>query len=89
VEWGDLLEYINSMRPLSVGRARTWTCQLAVAIEYLHKLGYAHRDIKCENLLISGNMNIKLCDFGFATNVLNTGGNLIMHSVFRFMYHNF
>ena len=75
VEWGDLLEYINSRRPLTSGRARLWSYQTGLAIEYLHTLGFAHRDIKCENILITSHMNVKLCDFGFAKYVLKMSGN--------------
>ena len=39
-------------------------------LEYLHHFGIAHRDIKCDNILISFRTNlpvVKLIDFGFAT----------------------
>ena len=40
--------------------------QLCKAIKYLHEQKIIHRDIKPENLLITDNMETKLCDFGFA-----------------------
>ncbi|KAI8339491.1 kinase-like domain-containing protein [Chlamydoabsidia padenii] len=39
------------------------------ALVYLHSKGFIHRDIKCENLLIGWNGEIKLADFGLATRV--------------------
>ena len=36
-------------------------------MEYLHSAGYAHRDIKPQNLLLDHNFNLKIIDFGVAT----------------------
>uniref|UniRef100_H2Y4G8 non-specific serine/threonine protein kinase n=1 Tax=Ciona savignyi TaxID=51511 RepID=H2Y4G8_CIOSA len=47
-------------------QARHWFCQLASALEYMHRRGVAHRDIKLENILIDQHNTIKLCDFGFS-----------------------
>ena len=40
--------------------------QLCLSIKYIHDLNLVHRDIKPENLLIDSNNKLKLCDFGFA-----------------------
>lgn len=41
--------------------------QLIDSIEYMHKKGVVHRDLKLENILIDDKMNLKIVDFGFAT----------------------
>jgi len=38
------------------------------AIQYMHDLGYSHRDIKLENLLFDDHFNLKLADYGFSSN---------------------
>lgn len=41
--------------------------QALSAIEYLHKLGYSHRDIKLDNILVGSDYDLKLADFGLAS----------------------
>lgn len=43
------------------------TRQLMIAVEYLHSIGVAHRDIKLENVLLSKDgVRLRLADFGLA-----------------------
>lgn len=65
-ENGDLLEFIKKSGPIPEPQANLWFYQMTSAIRYLHAMNLAHRDLKCENILISKHMNTKLADFGFA-----------------------
>ena len=44
-----------------------YIAETALAIEYIHKLGFIHRDIKPDNLLLDASGHIKLSDFGLCT----------------------
>lgn len=65
-ENGDLLDYIKNRGPVPESQANLWFFQMTWALKYFHDMGYAHRDLKCENILISKHMNVKIADFGFA-----------------------
>jgi serine/threonine protein kinase len=40
--------------------------EMVSAVGYLHEQGVVHRDLKLENVLLSGANTCKLCDFGLA-----------------------
>ena len=52
---------------------RKFMYQLLRGIEYCHSHNIIHRDVKPENILISKNGALKLCDFGFAR-TMSIGG---------------
>lgn len=68
VENGEIFDYISETGKFSEPEARYFFHQLMDALEYIHDMGFAHRDIKPENLLLDKNFDLKLADFGFATN---------------------
>lgn len=70
-EKGDLFDYLVANGALTEEQSAVWVRQLASAIQYLHTLEIAHRDLKCENVLITQNFNVKLSDFGFVRSCID------------------
>ncbi|VDK75097.1 unnamed protein product [Litomosoides sigmodontis] len=63
---GDLLQKIKRNDRIDEEESRFYFRQLIEALSYLKSINVAHRDIKCENVLLDYCDNIKLSDFGFA-----------------------
>ena len=57
---------------LDLARAQRWTRQLLSALATLHEHGVVHRDLKPSNLLIDGDDQVVLGDFGIALAVEDT-----------------
>jgi len=68
---GDLLEYILSRGSLPENETRTIFHGVVLAVQYLHSHNIAHRDLKCENILLDDHGQAKLSDFGFARFVID------------------
>jgi len=43
---------------------QTWLPDIAAALDYTHRKGYVHRDVKPDNILFDANGNVYLSDFG-------------------------
>lgn len=63
---GDLFQIIDDNQALPEEKLKTIAAQLVSAIYHLHKNHIIHRDLKPQNILISSNGSVKVCDFGFA-----------------------
>lgn len=81
-ENGDLLDYVKKNGMISEPQANLWFYQMASAVKYLHSMNYAHRDLKCENILISKHLNIKIADFGFARKCVEDNNQNILSTTF-------
>nr|POF07128.1 serine/threonine-protein kinase rad53 [Quercus suber] len=69
---GDLSLHIQ--QPLPEGEVREITLQLLCGLQIIHNMGFTHRDLKPQNILVARrwppNWDIRLGDFGIAKRVL-------------------
>ncbi|RWS25006.1 testis-specific serine/threonine-protein kinase 1-like protein [Leptotrombidium deliense] len=56
----------KNQRSCTEREAQPWFSQIAGALSYMHTREVAHRDLKCENILLNRDFSAKLTDFGFA-----------------------
>ncbi|KXN92919.1 Cell cycle serine/threonine-protein kinase CDC5/MSD2 [Leucoagaricus sp. SymC.cos] len=70
---GSLMDMLRRRRRFTEPEARFFMVQLIGACNYMHTHQVIHRDLKLGNLLLDGNMNIKVADFGLAALIENPG----------------
>ncbi|GMR36737.1 hypothetical protein PMAYCL1PPCAC_06932, partial [Pristionchus mayeri] len=64
---GELYMYVHEKGKLPEKEAKILFAQLISAVEHLHNLNIAHRDIKAENIMFSEpGGSLRLVDFGFS-----------------------
>ncbi|EQC30734.1 AGC/NDR protein kinase [Saprolegnia diclina VS20] len=61
---GDLMGLLIKEDKLSETTTRFYAAEMVMAIESVHELGYIHRDIKPDNVLLDAFGHIKLTDLG-------------------------
>jgi serine/threonine-protein kinase len=66
IEGRSLRECFDQKVPFSIGQIVNILSQLLEALQYAHDRGVWHRDIKPANILILGNGQVKVTDFGIA-----------------------
>ncbi|SMN19824.1 similar to Saccharomyces cerevisiae YNL161W CBK1 Serine/threonine protein kinase that regulates cell morphogenesis pathways [Maudiozyma saulgeensis] len=64
---GDLMTMLIRWQLFTEDVTRFYMAECILAIETVHKLGFIHRDIKPDNILIDIRGHIKLSDFGLST----------------------
>jgi serine/threonine protein kinase len=61
---GDLLTYVRRRRKLREDIAAHLFKQIIVGLQYIHSKSVLHRDIKLDNILLTSQGTVKICDFG-------------------------
>ena len=63
---GKLLRDLMHERKLTLAEAVGYAKQVLTALEYSHKAGIIHRDIKASNIMVTEEGQVKVMDFGIA-----------------------
>ncbi|KAL4888828.1 kinase-like domain-containing protein [Aspergillus ambiguus] len=74
----ELFDYLVKRGRCNDTEARKFFQQIICAVEYCHRHKIVHRDLKPENLLIDGEKNVKIADFGLSN--IMTDGNFLKTS---------
>jgi eukaryotic-like serine/threonine-protein kinase len=74
IEGGNLKRLIEKGGPLPVGTALELGIQVARGLDFAHRAGLVHRDVKPQNVLLNGHGQAKVTDFGIARSLVARNG---------------
>ncbi|KAG0251852.1 hypothetical protein DFQ27_008487, partial [Actinomortierella ambigua] len=74
-EGGSLKQAIEDSRVAGWHVKSRIAQEIAYGLAYIHHESILHRDLKSDNVLLTGLMEVKLCDFGLAVVKTSSGGH--------------
>jgi len=77
---GKLLSDLIATGPVDPGEAARIVTGILTALEYSHRAGVVHRDIKPGNVMITRNGQVKVMDFGIARAISESSANVAQTS---------
>ena len=77
---GELYDYVENSGHFEQHFVRYFLSQILKGVLFMHSKGLVHRDLKCSNILLDSNYNVKIVDLGFAKPVAGDQGTGIMQS---------
>ena len=63
---GEIFFHLSKLRRFGESRTKFYVAEILLAMEYMHSLNIAYRDLKPENVMIDDDGHIAITDFGLA-----------------------
>ena len=83
---GSLFDFVHTdKKGFDDLQAISWAKQIGYGMEHLHGHHIVHRDLKSGNVLISSDMEMKVCDFGTARAVVDKCEQSTVRGTYRWM----
>jgi serine/threonine protein kinase len=78
---GSLADLVLRYGPLPESVVRRYARDIVEGLAYLHSKGIAHRDLKCENLLLCSTGVVKVADFGCSKEAIMGPGRVVATTI--------
>ncbi|MFT4043282.1 MAG: Stk1 family PASTA domain-containing Ser/Thr kinase [Gordonia sp. (in: high G+C Gram-positive bacteria)] len=80
VDGDTLRDVLRANGPISPRQAMTWLADVAAAMDFSHRNGIVHRDMKPANVMIDKSGAVKVMDFGIARAISDSTSTMTMTS---------
>ena len=68
LQGGSLTDYIKANSRFDEKKAHMLFSQIVSAVAHMHEVGFSHRDLKSDNVMLDSQGNAKIIDFGLCAN---------------------